>query len=144
MILRLCRHANSLPQSLRFILAGGVAAAINWLVRFPLSALMAFVPAVLLASAIGMLVGFITYRTFVFPGSKRPMHAQIRDFVIINISSFFAVAASAMLIRGVLVSSMSLGPAEALAHGVAIGIGAALNYFGHNSLTFKNRKTIET
>lgn len=75
MILRLCRHAKSLPQSLRFVLAGGVAAAINWLVRFPLSALMAFLPAVLLASAIGMLAGFIAYRTFGFPGSKRPMHA---------------------------------------------------------------------
>lgn len=49
-----------------------------------------------------------------------------------------------MLIRDALVSSMSHRPAEALAHGAAIGIGAALNYFGHNSLTFKDRKTIET
>jgi len=138
------RHApldvvRSLPESLRYVLAGGFAAAVNWLVRFPLSTAMPFLPAVLLAAAIGMMVGFVTYRAFVFPGSTRPMPLQIRDFIAVNLSTLVVVTAAAMAIRSLLALFMDLTPAEALAHGLAIGIGALLNFFGHSVLTFKGR-----
>ena len=60
-------------QVFRFLLLGGLAAAINWAVRFPLSLVLPIGPAVAVAYLIGMSVGFWLYRTYVFPGSSRPI-----------------------------------------------------------------------
>jgi putative flippase GtrA len=131
--------ARGLPQPVRFLLAGGTAAGVNWLVRFPLSVVMPFLAAVVLAAAIGMLVGFLTYRAFVFPGSLRPLHLQLRDFIAVNLSTLVVVAIAAMAIRGLLAPFMALPLAEAVAHAAAIAIGAVLNYLAHGSLTFAGR-----
>jgi len=131
--------ARGLPQPVRFLLAGGTAAGVNWLVRFPLSVIMPFLAAVVLAAAIGMLVGFLTYRAFVFPGSLRPLHLQLRDFIAVNLSTLVVVAVAAMAIRGLLSPFMALPPAEAVAHAAAIAIGAILNYLAQSSLTFARR-----
>src|SRR5581483_1683427 len=111
--------ARGLPQPVRFLLAGGTA--------------------VVLAAAIGMLVGFLTYRAFVFPGSLRPLHLQLRDFIAVNLSTLVVVAVAAMAIRGLLSPFMALPPAEAVAHAAAIAIGAILNYLAQSSLTFARR-----
>lgn len=128
---------QGLPQPARFLLAGGIAAGVNWLVRFPLSVIVPFLPAVLIAAGIGMLVGFITYREFVFPRSPRPILLQLRDFVGVNLVALLAVTALSVLLLGLmslLTSSVVL--AEAVAHGLAIAMGAVLNYLGHSMITF--------
>jgi len=51
--------------SLLLSTTGGLAAAINWLVRFPLSAVMPLNLAVVLAYLIGMSSGFLLYRPFI-------------------------------------------------------------------------------
>ena len=38
----LLARARALPQSVRFLFAGGFAAGVNWLVRFPLSLILPF------------------------------------------------------------------------------------------------------
>lgn len=129
----------SLPQPLRFLLAGGVAATLNWVVRFPLSAMMPFLPAVTVATIIGMIIGFVTYRLLVFPGSSRPVIQQIRDFVLVNSSSFLLVVIVAGLSRSVLLLISTPGAAEPGAHAVGIAAGAILNYLGHSIVTFRNR-----
>jgi energy-coupling factor transport system substrate-specific component len=136
---KLLSRAQALPQPTRFLLAGGLAAGVNWLARIPLSAFMPFVPAVLVAACVGMLVGFIMYRGFVFPYSPRPMLLQLRDFLVVNIVTSVLVAISAALILGVLIIWMSSAFAEAAAHGIAICLGALLNYFGHSVFTFSRR-----
>jgi energy-coupling factor transport system substrate-specific component len=130
----------SLPQPLRFLLAGGVAAAVNWAVRFPLSAVMPFLPAVTVATIIGMMIGFVAYRLLVFPGSSRPVIQQIRDFVLVNTSSFLLVVIVAGLLRSVLLLISTPGVAEPVAHALGIAAGATLNYFGHSMVTFKSRQ----
>lgn len=129
-----------LPKPARFLLAGGGAAGINWLARFPLSWVMPFFVAVLGAAAIGMLVGFVLYRGFVFPGSERPILLQARDFFAVNLISSGVVALLALAFLHLAVQlGMGLQLAEAVAHAAAIGLGAALNYFGHNLVTFGPR-----
>ena len=126
-----------LPKPARFLLAGGGAAGINWLARFPLSWVMPFFAAVLGAAAIGMLVGFVLYRGFVFPGSQRPILSQARDFFAVNLISSGVVALLALaFLRLAVQFGAELQLAEALAHAAAIGLGAVLNYFGHNLFTF--------
>jgi energy-coupling factor transport system substrate-specific component len=129
-----------LPKPVRFLLAGGGAAAINWLVRFPLSWAMPFFVAVLIAAIIGMVVGFTLYRGFVFPGSGRPVLLEARDFFGVNVVSSGAVA---LLAVAFLYLAVQLGAdiqmAEGVAHAAAIGLGAVLNYFGHSLITFGTR-----
>lgn len=129
-------------QVVRFLLLGGLAAAINWLVRFPLSLIMPLSAAVLVAYVIGMSAGFCLYRTFVFPGSNRPMAQQIVVFLLVNLAG--AVVVLALTFAFVDLQSGMAWPEtikEGLAHGVAIGIGAIVNFFGHKLLTFSVART---
>jgi len=124
-------------QVIRFLALGGFAAAVNWVVRFPLSAVMPFEAAVFVAYLIGMSVGFTLYRAYVFPGSVRPIQQQVVFFLLVNaggavivlgLSSLF-VALSAGL-------GLPLFVRHGLGHGAAIAIGAIFNFFGHRLLTF--------
>ncbi|ARQ01258.1 GtrA family protein [Pseudorhodoplanes sinuspersici] len=129
-------------QVVRFLLLGGLAAAINWLVRFPLSLIMPLSAAVLVAYAIGMSAGFCLYRTYVFPGSNRPMAQQIIVFLLVNLVGAVVVLALTLALLN-LQGGMPLPDTikEGLAHGVAIGIGAVVNFFGHKLLTFSVART---
>lgn len=127
-----------LPQVVRFLLLGGLAAAINWLVRFPLSLVLPFPAAVLVAYMIGMSAGFTLYRAYVFPRSPLPVATQVMLFLAVN-------AAGAVVVMGVSLALLdhvlpmlgwSFYP-EAIAHGLGIGIGAVANFLGHKHLTFR-------
>jgi putative flippase GtrA len=139
MMAALLSRAQALPQSMRFLLAGGFAAGVNWLVRFPLSAVLSFEAAVAVAAVIGMAIGFTTYRLFVFTGSSRSLGRQLRDFVLINLVTMAAVTLAATLIRDVLLWVMPLFYAEGFGHAVAIAFGAVLNYIAHGAVTFQRK-----
>jgi putative flippase GtrA len=131
--------ATRLPQPMRFIIAGGLAAGVNWLVRFPLELAMPFVPAVIAATLVGMLVGFISYRSFVFPGSARPLAGQIRDFVAINLLGMAVTVVVAALVRHVILNVVDVLPqVNAVAHALGIAAGALANFLGHKRVTFRN------
>jgi len=126
-----------LPQVVRFLLLGGTAAAINWIARFPLSAVLPFDAAVLAAYMIGMSAGFVLYRRYVFPGSTRPVVEQTVVFLAVNLVGALVVLALTMLfLRLQAQAPWPLSIREGLAHGAAIGFGAVVNFFGHKTLTF--------
>ena len=121
----------------RFLLAGGSAAAVNWIVRFPLSAIMPFWLAVWISALIGMILGFVLYRYFVFPASARSIWGEIRDFLLVNLATTLVVTAVAAAFVLVLVHYVDRPVAEAIAHAIAIAAGAILNFFGHRIFTFR-------
>ena len=131
---------QSLPQVARFLLLGGFAAAVNWLVRFPLSAVMSFEAAVLVAYAIGMSVGFTLYRTYVFPGSDRKLVEQTITFLAVNVAGAVVVMATAAALLALMQApDWPDYIKEGLAHGFAIGVGAVVNFLGHKLLTFRSK-----
>ncbi|MFK4808674.1 GtrA family protein [Devosia sp. ZW T5_3] len=125
-------------QVFRFLLLGGTAATINWIVRFPLSAAMPMGAAVILAYMIGMGAGFTLYRKYVFPGSTRPLMEQTMTFIGVNL-------VGAVVVLGLTTLFLQMPAAapwpnvvrEGLAHGAAIGVGAVINFIGHKQLTFR-------
>ncbi len=126
-----------IPETARFLLAGGTAALLNWLVRFPLSYILPFAAAVTIANIIGMVFGFVAYRHFVFPGSRRLLAHQLRDFIVVNLFSMAVVVAVSVVFAGYVLPSMGLHwQAEAIAHAIGIGAGAVSNYFGHRQFSF--------
>ena len=128
----------NLPQIVRFLLLGGLAAAINWLVRFPLSLVLPFPAAVFVAYLIGMSAGFTLYRAYVFPNSRQSMALQATLFLIVNALGAVVVMAVSLALLDHLLPAIGwrLLP-EAVAHGTAIGVGAVANFFGHKYLSFR-------
>jgi len=124
------------PQA-RFLVAGGLAALVNWLVRFPIELAVPYFVALLLATSIGMTCGFLLYRSWVFPGSTRSIADQIRDFILVNLTGQATMLGIATIVRQLLFV-VEIGPfiAGAVAHALGIGAGAIVNYLGHRHLTF--------
>jgi energy-coupling factor transport system substrate-specific component len=123
----------------RFLVCGGSAALINWLARIGFSPFMPFIPAVIMAYAIGMVAGFILYRTLVWPtATTQSWQQQVPPFIVVNLLGAAVVLASSLAI--IALGTSVAGPSETLdaaAHGLGIGIGAVFNYLGHNRITFK-------
>jgi putative flippase GtrA len=141
------RDLRQIPQSVRFLFAGGFAAMVSWLVRFPLSGYMPFPAAVAVATAIGMVVGFFSYRHLVFPASERALLHQVRDFVMVNIASMAVVTGVATLFAASVLPQFGLiaNVGEGLAHAIGVAAGAVSNYFGHKMFSFRSSapRTIE-
>ncbi|MFG5121058.1 GtrA family protein [Methylorubrum sp. POS3] len=130
-------------EILRFLLAGGLAAALNWIARILLSLVMPFEAALLLAYVIGMAAGFWLYRRFVFHGARGgSLRGQLAVFVAVNMAGAGVVlTVSAGLVAGLtpLLPQVPLALVEAFSHGVGIAVGAGANYLGHRLLTFSAR-----
>lgn len=126
-------------RKIRFLIAGGSAALVNWLVRFPLSLLLPYPVAVVGALAIGMVYGFIIYRQWAFGSTgSRPVLLEIRDFIIVNAGGgavTVIVAIGANWALGKLAIPFPI--AEGGGHAAGIGVGAIVNYFGHKHMTFR-------
>ena len=126
-----------IPQVARFLLAGGSAALITWLLRFPLSYLLPFAGAVAVANVIGMVFGFVTYRRFVFPGSSRLVSQQLSDFVIVNLLSTVVVVVVSIIFANRIFPAVGFTwEVEAISHMFGIAAGAVSNYLGHRRFSF--------
>jgi energy-coupling factor transport system substrate-specific component len=125
-------------QSVRFITMGGFCAAVTWGARFALSSVFPFETAVLLSCLIGMSIGFGLYRTYVFPEAERVMLHQAGLFIAVNIGSALVVfTLSLAFLRVQMGTPWPVMAKEGLAHGLAIAVGAVINFIAHKSLTFK-------
>ena len=124
-------------QGIRFLAIGGLCAALTWGIRFALSVLMPFAAAVIASSALGMSAGFGLYRRYVFPHSGRPLVHQGALFIGVNLLSAAIVFVLAMAFMMALSAvPWPLAVQEGLAHALAIGCGAVINFLAHKSLTF--------
>lgn len=98
---------------------------------------MPFAAAVTVANLVGMVIGFISYRQMVFPGSTRPISRQVRDFIIVNLVSLVVVVAVAVMFEDWVFPYFGFRwHSEAIAHAIGIGVGAVSNYFGHKQFSF--------
>ena len=125
-------------QFLRFLVAGGIAAAANFGSRFVFSIFVDYGFAVSFAYLVGMLVAFLLMRGHVFDASSGPLAPQVSKFVGINVLAVLqTLAISLLLARWVLPSVGVIDQAEALAHFIGVLVPAVSSYFGHKFLTFR-------
>jgi energy-coupling factor transport system substrate-specific component len=127
-----------IDRRIRFLLAGGFAAGLSWVSRFLFSTVMPFPSAIAAATATGMVVGFLIYRSFVFPGSKRSLAAQLAGFLFVNLIGAVVTILAAVCVLTMIPAPLGLSTtAAAAAHAIGIGLGAVANYFGHKTITFR-------
>lgn len=121
----------------RFLGVGGLAAATNFGSRFAWSLILPFEAAVICAYATGMVLAFILFRLFVFPGSPLPLAVQARNFLVVNvIGASLTFATAFVLVRGLFPLIGFAWHAEAIGHGMAIVVPVATSWIGHRRFTF--------
>lgn len=143
------RDARRIPHDLlnntviRFLLAGGLAAACNFGSRFFYSLLVDFSTAVVLAFMTGLTVGFLLNKRYVFTSSRNSIAAQITWFLFINLlalaqtwglSVYLAQSLPRYLFEG---NASGVEWAEAIAHGAGVLLPVFTSYLGHRYLTFR-------
>jgi len=121
----------------RFLLAGGLAAVVNFASRMLLQPLAGFGGAVVVAYLAGFLTAFFLNRAFVFPRSGKPMRVEVAWFFLFNLIAFPVVVGSAIVLRDRVFSRfLARDPAEDIAHGCAILVPIAFNFAAHRFVTF--------
>ena len=78
-------------EFVRFLLTGGLAAAVNIISRWFLSTVMSFEAAVVVAYLIGMITAFSLARQYVFERSKRHVRSEAARFVLVNLAALLQV-----------------------------------------------------
>jgi energy-coupling factor transport system substrate-specific component len=127
-------------ELVRFATAGSLASATNWLVRLVTSLVVPFSIALIIGAGVGLAIGFVLYRTWVFPGSTLGLPLQTIRFMAVNAVSACVVIALALVIAPLLTGfPISTLNQQNLAHAIAIGFGATINFIGHRRFTFQRK-----
>jgi putative flippase GtrA len=134
------RHEAIARDGVRFLIAGSLASAVNWLTRLGFSFVVPFPAALALGAVIGMAFAFALYRSWVFPASVRRLRAQTVLFLLVcAVTASFVIVASLVIVRLLPDIPLSELNRENLAHALAIGCGAIISFLGHRTFTFARR-----
>ena len=127
-----------IPTTIRFVLAGGFAALVNFGSRIVLSLWLPYAVAVVMAYCAGMATAFVLNRRFVFRHATNRLHAQIIWFVTINLLALVQTLAVSVLLLRVVLPLCGIGwHAEELSHAAGIAVPIVTSYLGHRRWTFR-------
>ena len=123
---------------LRFLLAGGAAALVNWTTRILYSLWVDFSVAVAAAYLTGMVAAFILYRSFVFEVQDPDGKPSIASYVLVNLLGFSLTWALSVALGLHLFPAIGLDvyPLE-IAHAIAVAAPVITTYLGHRHFTFR-------
>ena len=138
-------YAQSLlgNRFIRFLLAGGLAALLNFGSRFFYNIFVDFSTAVVLAFMTGLVTAYVLNKLYVFTSSGNTVAQEMGWFVFINmlalaqtwgLSVYLAQILPAYIpVEGALGKELS----EAIAHGSGVLLPVFTSYIGHKYLTFR-------
>lgn len=127
----------------RFLLAGGLAALVNFGSRFFYNLFVDFSTAVVLAFFTGLTTGYILNKRYVFTSSGNSMVQEIGWFVFVNLIALVQTWGLSVYMVQVLPDYMPVEGAagrelaEAIAHGAGVLLPVFTSYIGHKYLTFR-------
>jgi len=125
-------------QFLRFLLAGGVAAAANYGSRFVFSAWLPYAAAIACAYGVGMIVAFALMRRYVFFASGRPLAPQVARFAVVNALALLQTLVVSLLLERWLLPLAGPQQAQALAHLAGVAVPVFTSFLGHRHATFRS------
>lgn len=126
-------------QFFYFLVAGGIAAIVNFSVGLAFSGMLPYHGDIILGHLSGMVVAFFLFESKVFGRSSESRQIEATTFVIVNIFSiiqtwFVYVGLHAYVFPAL---NMTLHP-QILARMIAIAIPVFTSFIGHKYLTFKH------
>ena len=125
-------------QFLRFLAAGGLAAAANILSRIGFSHWVALPVAVVLAYLVGMAVAFILMRSYVFPAGRAGLHRQIIVFALVNIAAVIQTLIVTLLLADVVLPWAGVRRhVDLIAHVAGVCVPIVTSFIGHKRWSFR-------
>lgn len=121
-----------------FVVAGGIAALLNFGSRILLSLTMPYAASIVVAYCIGMLTAFVLNRAFVFKESSSSLQRQATRFTLINLLAVVqTLLISILLARQVFPVIGMEFHAETVAHAIGVAVPVFTSYLGHKHFSFK-------
>ncbi|HEX2730886.1 MAG TPA: GtrA family protein [Polyangiaceae bacterium] len=129
-------------EVVRFLIAGGTAAALNWGARYVCSWFVPYEVAVVLAFLVGLLSGFLLMRGWVFGAAEAPLPKQFATYVAVNLLALLqTLVISSVLARWLLPAIGIERYAAGIAHAVGIAVPVVTSFVGHKKATFRKPET---
>jgi len=127
-------------QFLLFLIAGGLAACVNFGSRIALSQWLHYAPAIIIAYCLGMTTAFLLNRAFVFRSAANRMRSQAFWFIVVNLAAVLQTLAISLLLARWLLPQLGIDfHNETLAHAVGVAVPVLTSYFGHKYLSFRQK-----
>ena len=121
-----------------FLIAGGIAAAVNYGSRFIYSQYVDFSVAVVLAFITGMITAFVLNKLYVFTASKNDTGMEIIYFILVNMLGLAQTwLISVYLAEYLLTPAWGKPWGEAVSHLIGVGFPVITSFIGHKYITFK-------
>jgi len=128
-------------QFLMFLIAGGLAAAVNFGSRILLSQWLQYVPAIVIAYCLGMATAFLLNRALVFQDANNALGHQLMWFLLINLAAVAQTVAISLLFARWLLPAVSMDfHNETIAHAVGVTVPVITSYLGHKHLSFASAR----
>ncbi|QOY23071.1 GtrA family protein [Xanthomonas citri] len=125
-------------QALLFLIAGGIAAAVNFGSRIALNYIIPYTPAIVAAYILGMAAAFALNRAFVFKNPSNSIGSQATWFVLINLLAVAQTLVISLLLSHWLENFLaSKELAQTLAHAIGVAFPVFTSFAGHKYLSFK-------
>lgn len=124
-------------EFLTFVLAGAIAAGVNWVSNLALHLFMPLQLSVVIAYLIGMTTAYALNRIYVFKASGRTVPEEYGRFAIVNAVALAQVWLVTIGLYELLMPAIgwTLWPAE-IAHAIGVASPVITSYFGHRYFTF--------
>jgi putative flippase GtrA len=128
------------PQFVRFVVAGGIAAAVNFGVGFGLSFVVPWNLDVVLGHMVGMVVAFFLFEQQVFGESDDGRAVSAGLFILVNLLAVLQTLLVYILLKDYLFPawSMTLYPAL-VARAVGIVVPVFTSFLLHKYFTYRHR-----
>lgn len=127
-----------ISRFVRFLAAGGIAAAANFGSRIALSEVLPYAVSIVLAYCIGMVTAFALNRLFVFSESSNPLSSQMKWFALVNLAAVAQTLLLSLLFARVIFPYVGMGfHPETIAHAIGVIVPVLTSYIGHRKLSFR-------
>lgn len=126
-------------QFMGFLVAGGIAALVNFCSRIALNHWMPYSAAIMVAYLVGMVTAFVLNKLFVFRETVNPLHHQAFWFTLVNLAAVLqTLAVSLLLARWVFPAIHFNWHGETVAHAFGVAAPVLTSFIGHKHLSFRN------
>jgi putative flippase GtrA len=126
-----------------FVLASGVAAAVNIGARYFLNFFLSYNASILIAFAFGLATAFVLNRKLVFAASGVGGLRQAARFTLVNLVAAAQVWGVSVFLNSVVFPAMAFTwQAATLAHICGVASPVATSYFAHKHFSFAQAREI--
>ena len=122
----------------RFLLVGGIAAAINVISRIIYGACVDYSMSIVLAYLTGMVAAFVMARRFVFTPGRNSVRRSAAIFTLVNAVALIQTWVVSITLADHVFPTLGIRQhSETMAHIIGVGVPAFTSYIGHREWSFR-------